>query len=59
LIDNRLADTTWFLLNKQAASAGIVVIVEDERESPLGPIRVNIDCEELDTLIGWLVPIKG
>ena len=59
LIDNRIADTSWFLLNKQAASAGIVVIVEDERESPLGPIKVNIDCEELDTFTDWLVPIKG
>ena len=59
LIDNRIADTSWFLLNKQAASAGIVVTVEDERESPLGPIKVNIDCEELDTFTDWLVPIKG
>ena len=59
LIDNRIANTTWFLLNKQAAYAGIVALVEDERESPLGPIRVSIDCEELDTLIDWLVPMKG
>lgn len=58
LIDNRIADTTWFLLNKQAASAGIVVVIEDEHESPLGPIRVNINCEELDTFIDWLVPIR-
>ena len=59
LLDNRITDATWFLLNKQAAYAGIVALVEDERESPLGPIRVSIDCEELDTLIDWLVPMKG
>jgi uncharacterized protein len=58
LLDNRIADTTRFLLNKQAAIAGVVVVVEDELESPLGPIRVTIDCEELDTLIDWLVPIE-
>lgn len=56
LLDNRAGDSTWFLLNKQAATAGIAAIVEDEQESPLGPIRVTISCEELDTLIDWLVP---
>jgi predicted RNA binding protein with dsRBD fold (UPF0201 family) len=25
----------------------------------LGPIRVNIDCEELDMLICWLAPGNG
>jgi len=59
LLDNKIADTTYFFLNKQAASAGIVVIIEDVKESPLGPIRVNIDCEELDMLICWLAPGNG
>jgi hypothetical protein len=44
-------------LNKQAAVAGIVVIIEDESESPLGPIRVTIVCDELDNLIDWLAPL--
>jgi uncharacterized protein len=56
LLDNRKGDSTWFLLNKQAATAGIAVAIEDEQESPLGPIRVAISCEELDPLIDWLVP---
>lgn len=56
LLDNRAGDSTWFLLNKQAATAGISAVVEDEQESPLGPIRVTISCEELDALIDWLVP---
>lgn len=56
LLDNRITDTTWFLLNKQAAAAGIVVVVEDEQESPLGPIKVTIKCDELATLIDWLAP---
>ena len=55
LIWNRNKNTTWFFLNKQAASVGVVAIIENEQESPLGPIRVTLNCEDLDTLIGWLV----
>jgi predicted RNA binding protein with dsRBD fold (UPF0201 family) len=56
LVDNRAGDSTWFFLNKQAAAAGIAAVIEEEQESPLGPIRVTIDCEELDALVDWLVP---
>jgi len=56
LLDNRAGDSTWFLLNKQAARAGIAAVIEEEQESPLGPIRVTLSCEELDALIDWLVP---
>lgn len=56
LLDNRAGTSTWFLLNKQAATAGIAAVVEDERESPLGPIRVTLTCEELDALTDWLAP---
>jgi predicted RNA binding protein with dsRBD fold (UPF0201 family) len=56
LLDNRSSNSTWFLLNKQAATAGIVVVIEEDQESPLGPIRVTIDSDNLDTLIDWLAP---
>lgn len=56
LIDNRAGDSTWFFLNKQAATAGIAAVIEEEEDSTLGPIRVTLSCEELDTLIDWLVP---
>lgn len=56
MLDNRAGDSTWFLLNKQAATAGIAAVIEDEQESPLGPIRVTVSCEELDSVIDWLVP---
>lgn len=56
LLDNRVGDSTSFLLNKQAATSGIAVVIEEEQESPLGPIRVTISCEELDALVDWLVP---
>ena len=57
LLNNRVADSTCFLLNKQAAATGIVVVIEEDQESPLGPITVTLDCEELDALIDWLVPL--
>jgi predicted RNA binding protein with dsRBD fold (UPF0201 family) len=56
LSQNRIGDTSWFLLNKQAASAHSVVVIENEQESPLGPIKVMIECNELDAVIDWLAP---
>ena len=56
LLDNRVGDSTSFLLNKQAATSGIAAVIDEEQESPLGPIRVTISCEELDALVDWLVP---
>lgn len=55
LIGNRNKNTTWFFLNKQAASVGVVAIIEYEEESPLGPVQVTLNCRDLDTLINWLV----
>jgi uncharacterized protein len=57
LLNNRTMDSTWFLLNKQAAAAGTVVIVEHKDESPLGAIKITIECDELDTVIDWLSPV--
>ena len=56
LLDNRIADATWFLLNKQAAAGGVVAIIEDKEESPLGAIKVTIESDQLDTVIEWLAP---
>lgn len=58
LIYNRISNTTSFLLNKQAAAAGIVVLIEEESESPLGPIRVKVVSNELDKIIEWLAPLE-
>jgi uncharacterized protein len=56
LLNNRIADATWFLLNKQAAAAGVVAIIENKEESPLGAIKVTIESDQLDTVIEWLAP---
>ena len=45
-----------FCLNKQVAFAGHVSFSEEVAESPLGPIRVIIECENPRQLIDWLAP---
>jgi predicted RNA binding protein with dsRBD fold (UPF0201 family) len=43
-----------FCLNKQVAFAGHVSFCEEVAESPLGPLRVTIKCEDPRVLIDWL-----
>jgi uncharacterized protein len=43
-----------FCLNKQVAFAGHISFSEETAESPLGPIRVNIETENPQQLIEWL-----
>jgi hypothetical protein len=43
-----------FCLNKQVAYAGHVSFSEEMAESPLGPIKVRIKCENPRELISWL-----
>jgi predicted RNA binding protein with dsRBD fold (UPF0201 family) len=46
--------TISFCLNKQVAFAGHISFSEEVAESPLGPIRVTIECENPRQLIDWL-----
>lgn len=48
--------TTSFCLNKQVAYAGHVSFSKEVAESPLGPIKVKIKCEDPKELINWLAP---
>lgn len=45
-----------FYLNKQVAYAGHVSFSQQTAESPLGPIKVQIYCDNLKKLIDWLAP---
>ncbi|MBN1245971.1 hypothetical protein JXA31_10295 [Candidatus Bathyarchaeota archaeon] len=47
-------NTIRFCLNKQVAFAGHVSFCEEIAESPLGPLRVTIECENPPQLIDWL-----
>jgi hypothetical protein len=45
-----------FCLNKQVAFAGHVSFSKEVAESPLGPIRIKIECDNPRQLIDWLAP---
>jgi predicted RNA binding protein with dsRBD fold (UPF0201 family) len=46
--------TICFCLNKQVAFVGHVSFCEEVAESPLGPLKVTIECEDPRLLIDWL-----
>ena len=43
-----------FCLNKQVVFSGHISFSEQTAESPLGPIRVNIETDNAEQLIDWL-----
>ncbi len=43
-----------FCLNKQVVFSGHISFSEQTSESPLGPIRVNIETDNTEQLIDWL-----
>ena len=45
-----------FYLNKQVAYVGHISFCKPVAESPLGPIKVQIKCENPKELIDWLAP---
>lgn len=45
-----------FYLNKQAAFVGHVSFSQAVGESPLGPIKVEILCDDPQEVINWLAP---
>jgi predicted RNA binding protein with dsRBD fold (UPF0201 family) len=48
-----------FCLNKQVAFVGHVSFSEEVSESPLGPLRVTVECEDPRQLIDWLASRSG
>lgn len=56
LLSNLEKSSTWFYINKQVSTLGIIVLVDDEVESPLGPIRINLRSNNIDRVIEWLCP---
>jgi len=46
--------TISFCLNKQVAFAGHISFSKETAESPLGPIKIKINCENPRQLINWL-----
>jgi predicted RNA binding protein with dsRBD fold (UPF0201 family) len=49
-------NTITFYLNKQVAYVGHLSFSEPAGESPLGPLKVTITCDNPRELIDWLAP---
>ncbi len=56
LFEGLSGNTISFCLNKQAAYAGHVSFSKEVAESALGPIKVQIKCDDPKRLIDWLAP---
>jgi len=56
LFEGLSGKTINFCLNKQVAYAGHVSFSKEAAESPLGPIKIKIECENPRELIDWLAP---
>ncbi len=56
LFDGIQGQSIGFCLNKQVAFAGHVSFSKEVAESPLGPIKVIIECENPRQVIDWLAP---
>jgi len=56
LFDGLAERSIVFYLNKQVAYAGHISFSKPVAESPLGPIKVRIRCDNPRELIEWLAP---
>ena len=48
---NRNENSTWFFLNKQAALVNTVSLCNESNESPLGPIKVVLEGNDIENII--------
>ena len=48
---NSNENSTWFYLNKQAAFVSTVALCNESNESPLGPIKVVLEGNDIENII--------
>ncbi len=56
LFEGLSGNTITFYLNKQVAFSGHLSFSKAVAESPLGPIKVQVKCDDPRQLIDWLAP---
>jgi len=56
LYEGLMEKSIVFYLNKQVAYVGHVSFSKPVAESPLGPIKVEVQCDNPRELIDWLAP---
>jgi predicted RNA binding protein with dsRBD fold (UPF0201 family) len=59
MLAGKIGTSTRFMLNKQAAVAGVLAVCSSPEESPLGPIYLTIDSEQIDEVIEWLTAYES
>ncbi len=55
----RSGHSTSLMLNRQAATAGVVALCGSPDESPLGPIYLTLESEKIDAVVDWLTAYTG
>lgn len=56
LFKRALGNSIVILLHKQAAYVNSVSLVDSDRESPLGAIRIEIESDSVAEVVDWLAP---
>jgi predicted RNA binding protein with dsRBD fold (UPF0201 family) len=56
VVSSPTPNVATLLLNRQALTRGLTVFVEDEAESPLGPVILNLRCKDKLALADFLAP---
>ncbi len=59
MLAGREGNRTTVMVNRQAASVGVLAMCDQEGESPLGPSYMTLEAEKLDELIMWLTDYPG
>lgn len=59
MLVNAQGRSTSLMLNRQAASVGVVALCGSPEESPLGPIYLRMESDELEAAIDWLTAYAG
>ena len=54
LLSGQKGDSTSLMLNRQAATVGVVALCSSTDQSPLGPIYATIDSRRITVVIDWL-----
>ncbi|MFI5404386.1 MAG: hypothetical protein ACHQYR_01510 [Candidatus Gagatemarchaeaceae archaeon] len=58
LLAGAKGNSTTVMVNRQAATVGVVVLCSAPEESPLGPIYVTVDCRGIEAVIDWLTAYR-
>jgi len=58
LNQNLSGNSTWFYLNRQAAYVDVIALCNEEDESPLGPIKIILDSQQIEQVIDWLTSYR-